>query len=114
MNRTAISWPADRPGTLSLERTSESPPPLRNSGPPSVRVGSYSFAPGRESLPPESPAPRSEAPLSSDSADERARIARALENCGGNQTHAARMLGVSRRTLISRIERYDLPRPRKR
>ena len=29
-------------------------------------------------------------------------------------SEAARMLGVSRRTLISRIERYNLPRPRKR
>ena len=46
--------------------------------------------------------------------DERERIIRALERCGGNQTHAARQLGMSRRTLISRIERYDLPRPRKR
>jgi DNA-binding protein Fis len=39
---------------------------------------------------------------------------RALEECAGNQTHAARLLGVSRRTLISRIERFNLPRPRKR
>jgi DNA-binding NtrC family response regulator len=46
--------------------------------------------------------------------DERTEILQALERCAGNQTHAARLLGISRRTLISRIERYDLPRPRKR
>jgi two-component system, NtrC family, response regulator AtoC len=36
-----------------------------------------------------------------------------LEKCVGNQTYAARMLGISRRTLVSRIEEYNLPRPRK-
>jgi DNA-binding NtrC family response regulator len=45
---------------------------------------------------------------------ERARIIEALERCGGSQSQAARMLGISRGTLISRIEEYGLPRPRKR
>ncbi len=45
--------------------------------------------------------------------EERARVLAALEKCSGNQTHAAKLLGVSRRTLISRIEAYGLPRPRK-
>jgi DNA-binding NtrC family response regulator len=45
--------------------------------------------------------------------DERARIVRALEACGGNQTRAAKLLGVSRRTLINRLEQFDLPRPKK-
>jgi hypothetical protein len=44
---------------------------------------------------------------------ERDRIVEALEVCRGNQTRAAAILGMSRRTLISRIERYQLPRPRK-
>jgi two-component system response regulator AtoC len=46
-------------------------------------------------------------------ADERQRIMKALEACGGNQTRAARLLGVSRRTLINRLEEYNLPRPKK-
>jgi DNA-binding NtrC family response regulator len=46
-------------------------------------------------------------------ADERDRIRRALEQCGGNQTKAARMLGIARGTLIARMEQYDLPRPKK-
>jgi len=44
---------------------------------------------------------------------ERDRIIGALELCRGNQTKAAAMLGMSRRTLIYRLERYRLPRPRK-
>ena len=45
--------------------------------------------------------------------DEKGRIIRALEACGGNQTRAAKLLGVSRRTLINRLEQFDLPRPKK-
>jgi transcriptional regulator with PAS, ATPase and Fis domain len=44
---------------------------------------------------------------------ERTRIVEALERSGGIQSAAARVLGISRRTLISRIEEYGLPRPRK-
>jgi transcriptional regulator with PAS, ATPase and Fis domain len=44
---------------------------------------------------------------------ERRKIEDALAQCGGNQTLAARLLGVSRGTLVSRITQYALPRPRK-
>ena len=44
---------------------------------------------------------------------ERARITEALARCGGNQSKAARLLGVSRGTLIARIEEYGLARPLK-
>jgi transcriptional regulator with PAS, ATPase and Fis domain len=44
---------------------------------------------------------------------ERKRIAEALEQCSGNQTRAAKLLGFSRRTLVNRLEQYKLPRPRK-
>lgn len=53
------------------------------------------------------------APPSADGERERARVMRALEECAGNQTRAARSLGISRRTLINRLEEYGLPRPRK-
>jgi DNA-binding NtrC family response regulator len=43
---------------------------------------------------------------------ERERITDALERCGGNQTRAARMLGMTRRQLVYRIAGYGLPRPR--
>ena len=44
---------------------------------------------------------------------ERQHIIDALTRCGGNQTRAARELGISRRTLISRLEAYNIPRPLK-
>ena len=45
---------------------------------------------------------------------ERQRIVAALEACAGNQTHAAAMLGMSRRTFVVRLGEYQIPRPRKR
>jgi two-component system response regulator AtoC len=44
---------------------------------------------------------------------ERQHIVDALTRCGGNQTRAAKELGISRRTLISRLEEYSIPRPLK-
>jgi DNA-binding NtrC family response regulator len=46
--------------------------------------------------------------------EERRRVLEALETCAGNQTHAARLLGISRRTLVNKLEKFALPRPRKR
>ena len=39
---------------------------------------------------------------------ERAAIVAALDACGGNQTHAAKQLGLSRRALIYKMERHGL------
>jgi len=46
-------------------------------------------------------------------AGERNRIVSALEACSGNQTRAAKMLSMSRRTLVSRMVTHRIPRPRK-
>ncbi len=35
-------------------------------------------------------------------------IGKALETCGGNRTRASRLLGISRRALIRKIEKYSL------
>jgi DNA-binding NtrC family response regulator len=45
---------------------------------------------------------------------ERQRIVDALEQSAGNQTRAAKLLGMSLRTLINRIDEYGIPRPRKK
>lgn len=48
-----------------------------------------------------------------DSSLERARIVAALAESAGNQTRAAKILGISRGTLVSRLAKFDIPRPRK-
>ncbi len=45
--------------------------------------------------------------------DEHRRIVVALAECHGNQTRAAKKLGMSRGTLVSRLDRYGIARPRK-
>ena len=44
---------------------------------------------------------------------ERGAVIAALEACGGNQTQAARRLGMSRRSLIYKMERFGLKSPPK-
>ncbi|HUS31899.1 MAG TPA: sigma 54-interacting transcriptional regulator [Kofleriaceae bacterium] len=99
---------AIRPAHLVLER--DSPPAVRDSQPtmPVERLSS-------DSLTLERPAIRqSSQSLASEVADlERQRILQALEECGGNQSRAAKLLGMSRNTLLSRLDEYGLPRPRK-
>lgn len=45
--------------------------------------------------------------------DERERCVWALGQCAGNQTRAARLLGMSRRTFVSRLDVFAIPRPNK-
>ncbi len=44
---------------------------------------------------------------------EKQRIIEALERCAGNQSRAARLLGMPRRSFIRRLEQYNIPRPRR-
>jgi DNA-binding NtrC family response regulator len=52
------------------------------------------------------------APASREAGDERQRILVALEQCAGNQTRAAKLLGMSLRTLVNRLRTYNIRRPR--
>jgi DNA-binding NtrC family response regulator len=60
--------------------------------------------------------PRGSASLAVDerAVAERRRIEEALELCAGNQSRAAKVLGISRATLVGRLTLYGFPRPRKR
>jgi two-component system, NtrC family, response regulator AtoC len=40
------------------------------------------------------------------------RIVESLSLCSGNQTRAAKLLGMSRRTFCARLKAYNIPRPR--
>ncbi len=45
---------------------------------------------------------------------ERARVLAALEQAAGNQTRAAKLLGISRYALLDRLDAFAIPRPRKK
>jgi transcriptional regulator with PAS, ATPase and Fis domain len=44
---------------------------------------------------------------------ERERIVDALAACAGNQSRAAKLLGIPRRTFVSKLDAYQIPRPKK-
>ncbi len=109
---------AIRPRHLVLEPSRDSQPNLRDSQ-PNLRDSQPRLRDSRPTLPMSAPdgAPPvrpSQQSLASALADvERQRILEALQQCGGNQSRAARLLGISRTTLQARIDAYGLPRPRK-
>jgi DNA-binding NtrC family response regulator len=58
---------------------------------------------------------RGDAPRTAPSGEdpERTRILEALDRCAGNQTAAAKMLGMTRRVLMARLDAHGIARPRK-
>lgn len=54
------------------------------------------------------------AELSPEELAERERIVEVLAECAGNQSQAAEVLGISRSTLVNRLNVYRIRRPRKR
>ncbi|HUQ08431.1 MAG TPA: sigma 54-interacting transcriptional regulator [Kofleriaceae bacterium] len=69
-------------------------------------VASRTVAPGADDGPPD------ELELVAEQKADRERVIAALARYAGNQTRAARELGVSRSTLISKMILYRIPRPR--
>jgi transcriptional regulator with AAA-type ATPase domain len=65
---------------------------------------------------PTPPSSSNEAPLLREERDvaEKRSVLDALERANGNQTQAAKLLGVSRRTLVTRLTAYGLTKPRKK
>jgi two-component system, NtrC family, response regulator AtoC len=108
-------------GAIEVEHIPTGDTPAETSMfPPEEMEATEVFAPAMIPRPAKSQpvaSPRSE-PLpgrlgEDDAESARARIAQALEQCAGNQTRAAQLLGVSRRTLINHLERLSMPRPKK-
>src|SRR6185436_2103489 len=50
--------------------------------------------------------------LDEESRQDYERIVESLSLCSGNQTRAAKLLGMSRRTFCARLKAYNIPRPR--
>jgi DNA-binding NtrC family response regulator len=91
-----------RPEHLALEA-----PSARRSSIPTLPIERISVVDQPSSISPSEPLANAVAEV------ERRRILDTLDRCGGNQTRAARMLGISRNTLVARMDAYGLPRPRK-
>jgi DNA-binding NtrC family response regulator len=70
--------------------------------------------PVKAAPPPTADPPRPAAARPGHEADERAAIIAALDACAGNQTRAAKRLGIARSTLATKLAIYRIPRPRSR
>jgi two-component system, NtrC family, response regulator AtoC len=89
---TPAAIPAEEPTMPSLDDADGAPraPPKSGATMPPPAIGQY-----RQGLPPD---------------EERAIVMRVLAQCEGNQTHAAKLLGISRRALIARLDVLRVPR----
>jgi two-component system, NtrC family, response regulator AtoC len=104
---TGVSSRAPTPTPMPMPTSMPMPTPM-----PMPTTGSATSPPAANA----SSEPRTTAslPPPSDAAGaERQRIVDALEQCAGNQTRAARLLGISLRTLVNRLSLHDIPRPRR-
>jgi transcriptional regulator with PAS, ATPase and Fis domain len=81
--------------------------------PQTVPLRALKPAPNTASPVASAPAPSAGGDLSAAEVEERAKIVAALEQCSGNQTRAAKVLGISRSTLATKLSIYRIPRPRK-
>jgi len=104
-----LAAPAPMPPQPPTQPPLSSPPPLLSpavaaAGPPAEAAPRLSDSAPDLSL----------AGLSAAELAERGRIIDELEACAGNQTRAAKQLGMSRTTLVTRLQYYRIPRPRGR
>jgi len=74
---------------------------------PMEKLGAPTTNPGLQRVEASRPVAAADAP------DERQRIIDALAACAGNQSRAAKRLGIPRRTFVARLDQYKIPRPKK-
>jgi DNA-binding NtrC family response regulator len=98
-----------RPRPKNPARVTRQPQSKRTDEPEFARITAPRKPPGDQTEPPDS----IEELKDEASQEERRRILEALRRTGGNQTKAARLLGISRRTLINRLDAFNIERPRK-
>ncbi len=90
----------------SDEITPEELPLDKMRGTPVAPLGALSSAP------PHRRSPSAMAAVRDDTPNEYAQIVDSLARCNGNQTRAAKLLGMPRRTFCARLKAYNIPRPR--
>jgi DNA-binding NtrC family response regulator len=93
------------------------PPPESGFGQPAAADGAQRATlpvPAQPTAAPDAAVGLHEAARQAAQSIERRRIAEAMERCGGNQTRAALLLRISRRTLVARLTEYGFARPLKR
>ena len=105
--------PAEKMRSILMTGRSSAAPSHNSSrsGDPPPTVGAHNTRPGET---PPNEAMASVRSFRRGSDEERKRIMDALDQAGGNQTLTARVLGISRRTLVNRLNEYEhVHRPRK-
>jgi len=107
--------PPNQPATLPPTPWMAQPAPTPAYGPPPTPFAPPPFAAAPLGAPPAVPPGPAGADLKAQRESwEKQQILQALERTSGNQKEAAVLLGVSRRTLINKIEAYGIARPRKK
>ena len=105
----AVMSPASAAGTGPIHRAGPADPFAGRGRPASPTVRPHDDATVQVVLPPDQ-----DDELTGSTDSERMRILQALAECAGNQTAAARKLGIARRTLINKLELYGISGPRKK
>jgi transcriptional regulator with PAS, ATPase and Fis domain len=96
-------------------RATRSAPPPRSPVPAAADAGHAHPTNGARRPTPQTPPQDESLDFKKDSRErERRRIIAALKSAEGNQSKAAEILGISRRTLLTKLDVHKLPRPRKR
>ncbi|MBK7396189.1 MAG: sigma 54-interacting transcriptional regulator [Myxococcales bacterium] len=100
-------------GAIETSHLALSAPPPRRTSEPLGRQTNSSQATIVPPAAPAAPAPNEGGVRAELREHERARMLDALTVCGGNQSRAAAMLGMPRRTFVKRLDAYGFTRPRK-